>query len=435
MGWMRFAKIFVLALIFGQINQCFAAKKPKDAATEVARALGTDNGPRYTWPTGNFRPQPSGPVARPTPQVSSSRLTTGPSSVSYGFRPTTRAGGNSPQASSSSPTTSSALTTRLSSSVPPQSLVDQLEQRRAAEETGFDYRSTSSPASAQVPEQMADRLTLSAQGRDPSLDDLFSGTLAPSRQRIADLQTANDSLNVSSARNLRVPSAGRRERRAILSGVPPVSVPQPAPAPRALVDWLDEIPRSPRMAPRESYSQELLGNLYSIPGSVPSSSRSSDSGFLRTDPLKHTKELDSLVEKVGELIPGGDTAQPFNQKKIVPDYMPSMVSAADKVKASENMATASAQFNNLQKIFNEVLNGERRITQAELEDLNLRIQITRLVQEKNLNLMQGNITRDETINADIAKLQKQRGIQPDAPISDLLNNTLPATNLGGMDAL
>lgn len=38
MGWMRFAKIFVLALIFGQVNPCLAAKKPKDAATEMRRA-------------------------------------------------------------------------------------------------------------------------------------------------------------------------------------------------------------------------------------------------------------------------------------------------------------------------------------------------------------------------------------------------------------
>lgn len=98
MGWMRFAKIFVLALIFGQVNPCLATTRDNEARKQMDRALGTDNGPRYTWPTGNLRPQPSGPVARPTTVLSSSRLAPQVSSgaVNYGSssRPKTRVGGN-----------------------------------------------------------------------------------------------------------------------------------------------------------------------------------------------------------------------------------------------------------------------------------------------------------------------------------------------------
>lgn len=94
MGWMKFTKIFVLALIFGQINQCFATTDGQKAQKQMDQTLG--GGPHYAAPQ-NRAPKPQS-KPRPKTVLSSSRLMPrapgGGVSYDTSSRPKTRVGGN-----------------------------------------------------------------------------------------------------------------------------------------------------------------------------------------------------------------------------------------------------------------------------------------------------------------------------------------------------
>lgn len=379
MVWMRLSKIFVLALIFGQINECFAPRERSGfaAPTESSSSKTTEKPPKFkssvplsfASPSNSFFSSPSSSSGGP----SSARLNADRNSaLTYG-RPSTRA---LPLGSSSGSPVPRLITTAAPTP----------EQGEGA--YSAQPRSTFQSQDLTVPNQSFVRVQLSpGGGTDPVLS--MNAVMAQGRARSERAQrpsTMAPSQQQQLSRQLFLPSRGRN----------PV---------------LD--------------NQEFED---SLPGSV--SSSQGQRRFIKPDPLAYTKELDPLVEKVVELIPDGAKAEPFSQKKIVPLGMRSTVSDDDKAEAQTKLETATAQRKILQDEFDAVMNKQKPITLDELFDLDYKIKITDLVKEKYRRLLDGNNLSDKRIDEEIEKLREKRGFQPEMPFSEWYNSTLPATTSG-----